>query len=117
MDGKTLIAQRSESMTNALKWEFPGGKIMDNETEFEAIQRECNEELSVQLTPIRIGNSIRHTYPHINIELIPIFCSLNNQTIQLNEHVEYRFIPSKQLKEFDFSMADIKIIEANNLTK
>lgn len=115
-DDKILITQRSELMSNPLKWEFPGGKIQNNETAFNAVKRECKEEMGILVEPFRIGTSIFHSYPHISIELIPIYCYQNNQPIQLIEHIHYRFISSVELMEFDFSHADTKIIKANNLS-
>lgn len=115
-DNKILITQRSKSMSNPLKWEFPGGKIQDDESIFNAIQRECKEEMGIQVDTLKIGKSIIHSYPHISIELIPVFCSDKNQHIQLTEHIDFRYITPEELKCIDFSQADIKIIEANNLS-
>ena len=54
-EGKVLIAKRNEgsNYTNG-KWEFPGGKVELNENEFDAIQREIKEELSVDINPSTI---------------------------------------------------------------
>ena len=44
-DNKYLIAKRSTADSNVLgKWEFPGGKLKDNEFEMDAIEREIKEE-------------------------------------------------------------------------
>ena len=42
---KILVVQRSESMPLPLKWEFPGGKIENNESEEDCIKREIKEEI------------------------------------------------------------------------
>ena len=39
-DGCILIAQRKPSGAHPLKWEFPGGKVEDNETAEAAAVRE-----------------------------------------------------------------------------
>ena len=38
-DNKILCAQRSENMSLPLKWEFPGGKIENGETEKRRINK------------------------------------------------------------------------------
>ena len=43
-DGKYLIARRSTGSSDVLgKWEFPGGKVEQEETEENAIEREIKE--------------------------------------------------------------------------
>lgn len=43
-DNKVLIARRSTGDKNVMgKWEFPGGKVEQDEDEFHAIEREIEE--------------------------------------------------------------------------
>ncbi len=42
-NGKILCAQRSEKMNLPLKWEFPGGKIEENESLEACLKREIRE--------------------------------------------------------------------------
>ena len=51
-DGLVLAAQRSETMSLPLKWEFPGGKIHDGESDLEAINRELQEEMDIEVTEV-----------------------------------------------------------------
>ena len=47
-DGKILIAKRSTGNKDVIgKWEFPGGKVEENETEKQAIEREIKEEFDI----------------------------------------------------------------------
>ena len=49
-DGKFLIAKRSTGDKNVLgKWEFPGGKVKENESELKAIEREIKEEFEIDV--------------------------------------------------------------------
>jgi 8-oxo-dGTP diphosphatase len=46
-DSKLLVCQRKRGDSNALKWEFPGGKVEEGESAAEALVRELREELGV----------------------------------------------------------------------
>lgn len=42
-ENKILIAQRSEEMSLPLKWEFPGGKVEENEDKKAVLKREITK--------------------------------------------------------------------------
>ena len=48
-DNLYLIAQRNKNKYMGLTWEFPGGKVESNETFHEALSREIQEELNIQI--------------------------------------------------------------------
>ena len=91
-DDKILVTQRSEKMKLPLKWEFPGGKVDEGETEIEALHREIMEELSVE---IEVGVRLDPTYkedPNRIICLVPYVCRMLTSPIVLTEHQQYKWI-------------------------
>ena len=50
-EGLILVAQRpySEVSYKSYKWEFPGGKVEENESPQEALEREIREELDCEI--------------------------------------------------------------------
>lgn len=46
-ENRVLLCQRKSSARYALKWEFPGGKLENNESPEECLQRELCEELGI----------------------------------------------------------------------
>jgi len=59
-DGLILIGQRRNSGSHALKWEFPGGKVEEPESNEAALVRELKEELDIEA---RIaGEIMRYEY-------------------------------------------------------
>ncbi|HLU28123.1 MAG TPA: (deoxy)nucleoside triphosphate pyrophosphohydrolase [Glycomyces sp.] len=53
--GKVLAAARAYPPEIAGLWEFPGGKVEPDESEAEALRRECREELGVE---VQIGERV-----------------------------------------------------------
>ena len=49
-DGQVLLAERPLGKAWAGYWEFPGGKIEDNETPVQGLRRELQEELGITAT-------------------------------------------------------------------
>ena len=48
--GKVLINKRPKGKDYAGYWEFPGGKVEENETPEEAIIRELKEEINIDVS-------------------------------------------------------------------
>ena len=58
-DGLILAARRTEPPALAGRWEFPGGKREPGESDHEALERECTEEMGVR---IAVGDRIGPEY-------------------------------------------------------
>ncbi|MBX0334676.1 (deoxy)nucleoside triphosphate pyrophosphohydrolase [Pontibacter sp. HSC-14F20] len=109
--GCVLITQRSESMSQALLWEFPGGKIEDGETEAGCLIREIEEELSLSVTPMQRLTPVVQVYGDKTIELIPYICQYNSGTIKLAEHRAYHWVLPQELANYYWCPADIPIVQ------
>ena len=62
-DDRILACQRHESGVFPLKWEFPGGKVKDGESEGDALRRELCEELGIVVHAAKPFFNCEHTYP------------------------------------------------------
>ena len=110
-DDKILIVQRGREMKFPFKWEFPGGKIEQNETAEDCILREIFEELNINIRIKKKLDSNIHNYPNFSIELIPFVADYIDGTINLSEHSKYLFIDKSDLPNFDWTEADIPIVK------
>lgn len=108
--GRVLITQRSESMSQAMLWEFPGGKVEEGETEEACLIREIKEELNLNITPLHRLTPVIQDYGDKTIELIPYICQYNNGTIKLAEHRAYHWVVPQDLAGYDWCSADIPIV-------
>ena len=110
-DGRVLIAKRKATDRLANKWEFPGGKVEDNETPEECLKREMQEELGIDVTVGKyLGESTYH-YNHGSIKLLAFRTYWKGGDISLEAHDDYKWILLEQFKEIDFAPADITFVE------
>ena len=109
--GRVLITQRSETMPQALLWEFPGGKVEEGETEEACLVREIQEELNLCVTPMQRLTPVVQTSGNRTIELIPYLCQYNQGAIKLAEHRAYHWIVPQDMANYDWCPADIPIMQ------
>lgn len=110
-EGKVLAGQRSAALSFPLKWEFPGGKVENNETDEEALAREIKEELDLEI-------EILHRLPETSkdqgwreIILVPFICNLKSFQITLTEHEQILWLTPAELSSLDWTEADLNVIQ------
>lgn len=112
IDGtKIFAAQRGPGSQQALKWEFPGGKVEAEETDENCLKRELDEELQMQVNILEKLPSVFHQYPDFSIELIPFLCSLANQSYYPVEHSVTGWFERDELKKLNWAKADEKVLD------
>ena len=110
-DDKILVTQRSENMKLPLKWEFPGGKLEENESEIECISREIKEEINIEIAiSSKLSNSV-FDYGNFKINLIPFIADYVSGKIILSEHKDYKLLKKTELLHLDWAEADIPIVK------
>ena len=105
-DNYYLLAKRNKNKYMGLKWEFPGGKVEENETFKEALSREILEELNVN---IDIHNKIaEESYrdDQINIILHYFLCSIHDEDISLSEHEAIEWVKKEDFTNYEFVPGD-----------
>ena len=68
-DGSFLLAQRPHGKAYAGYWEFPGGKVEAGEPVAEALRRELQEELGIDLVQAYPWITRVYSYPHASVRL------------------------------------------------
>lgn len=110
-NGKVFAARKGPDARQPLKWEFPGGKVEDNETDEECLARELDEELRMKVTILKRLPSFFHLYPEFKIELVPFLCRPVETNHQLLEHDQAGWFLPNQLKSLSWAEADAAIMD------
>ena len=108
---KFLICQRPAHKSNALLWEFVGGKVEAGETHAAALIRECREELDITVTVGDLFMELTHTYPDITVHLFLYHAAITDGTPRMLEHHDLRWITPDEIPQYTFCPADDVILE------
>ena len=90
-----LLCQRPEHKNHGGLWEFPGGKVLPNESQRSAIKRELTEELGVVSSP---SNKSTLLCVELDTQLI-----LNISFIETDIHGEPQLLEHQQMGWFKLS--------------
>lgn len=111
-DTKILLAKRSTGDINVLgKWEFPGGKVEQDENEFDAIEREIKEEFELTIKAKEFITNNVCEYPTKVVDLRLYKCDYVSGEFNLHDHSEYKWVDKEKLLEYDLAPADIPLAE------
>ena len=107
-NNKFLITLRKPDGLLGGLWEFPGGKIEEDESPEQACLREIKEEVNLKVDIVSHLAQIKHAYTHFKIRMEVFICRYLAGRIKLNGPVDHRWITLNQIDEFAFPKANHK---------
>ena len=93
------------------KFEFPGGKIENGETNEDALHRELLEELSISAKIKSFFMTVVHEYPDFELTMHSYICEVDSRDLTLCEHIDKKWLKINELNSLDWAGADIPIVE------
>ncbi|MEV6925993.1 (deoxy)nucleoside triphosphate pyrophosphohydrolase [Dactylosporangium sp. NPDC051485] len=111
-EGRVLACERAAPPEMAGRWEFPGGKVDPGETEEQALVRECQEELGVDVVVgPRVGDDIEMLGGTALLRVYVATLANGGQPIAL-EHSDLRWLGAGELHSVPWLPADAPIVYA-----
>ena len=111
-DNRVLITQRPADKQMAGMWEFPGGKVENNETPEAALMRELDEELGITtfascLAPLNFAS---HEYEEFHL-LMPLFiCRKWQGIVRGRENQALKWVKPTALHQTEMPPADKPLV-------
>lgn len=115
-EGKILATQRGYGEFKG-KWEFPGGKIEEDELDEPALIREIKEELNADINIIDFLKTIQYDYLKFHLVMHTYICTLKNdiEFVKHNEkeleHENMIWLDKTELDSLDWLPADIEAVK------
>ena len=109
-DGKYFATQRGYGDFKD-GWEFPGGKVEENETGEEALIREIKEELETTIKVDKYFDTVEYDYPKFHLSMRCYICSIVEGKLHLIEHEASKWLSKEELNDVDWLPADKIIVE------
>lgn len=109
---EVLIAKRAEDLHQGGLWEFPGGKVEQNETVEEALSRELNEELGITVETARPFIKVIHDYPDKSVLLDIWLIEKFTGQPEGRQDQPLQWVAISDLKHYAFPQANGDIVRA-----
>ncbi|MBR2368482.1 MAG: (deoxy)nucleoside triphosphate pyrophosphohydrolase [Alistipes sp.] len=109
-DGAYFATQRGYGEFEGM-WEFPGGKIEPGESSEDALKREIQEELGIDITIDKFLCTTEYDYPSFHLTMHCYLCSIASGEIELREHKSALWLTSDRLKDVAWLPADKDVID------
>ncbi|EKE25190.1 MAG: hypothetical protein ACD_5C00255G0002 [uncultured bacterium] len=108
--GKYLVAKRKAGGVVGGKWEFPGGKLEKNETLWQGLARELDEELDIKIKEGEFFDEYVLHYKNGSIKLYAYTVNNYSGKIKLREHEKIRWVTPNELHCINFTGNDKPIV-------
>jgi 8-oxo-dGTP diphosphatase len=110
--GRVLITERLCDGPFDGLWEFPGGKISGDESAGEALRRELEEELGIEITDLSPLMELHHEYPDRIVDLEFFLVSAWNGEPRGLEGQGVRWLLAAELDPVELLPADAPVVAA-----
>ncbi len=110
-DSQVLLSLRHDNAHQGGKWEFPGGKFEQGETAEQALRRELNEELNIDIGTTEPFIELTYEYPEKTVQLVVLRVLNFSGLPQGLEGQEVRWVDGNQLAGLKFPDANYPILE------
>jgi 8-oxo-dGTP diphosphatase len=112
-NGEILCTLRDQGKYDyvSFKWEFPGGKVEEGETNEQTLTRELHEELEIDVEIENFFYQVEHDYPDFHLSMAVFECKLISKEMKMNVHKGIKWLKPNDMMTLDWAAADIPVAE------
>lgn len=107
---EVFITKRPDDKHKGGFWEFPGGKVESGETIEQAIVRELDEEIGIQVTEQSLFEHLEYDYPEKSLKFDFISVTRFDNTPYGKEGQQGVWVPVCELADYEFPEANMPIL-------
>ena len=100
-----LITQRRPEATMALLWEFPGGRVLDGESDHDALARKLQDNLGVAAVVGGKSMHIQHIYDGYTLDFVVYKVSIIGEPRAVKVH-DFKWVQPEDFANYEFPSAD-----------
>jgi len=105
-DGRFLITQRRPEAVLPLLWEFPGGRVEEDEDDADALEREFRERLGAEISVGEEVSTMVHDYAGYSVTLVILEATLTSDDLKPVRVNDFRWVRSDEFDNYQFPPAD-----------
>ena len=106
-----FITKRPDKLHKGGFWEFPGGKVEEGESVEQAMTRELEEEVGIEVTEQHLFEHLEYDYPEKSLKFDFIVISNFNNEPYGKEGQEGHWVDIAKLANYQFPEANVPILE------
>jgi 8-oxo-dGTP diphosphatase len=105
-DGRYLITQRRDTAVLPSLWDFPGGRVEDDESDEAALVREVDERLGARVAVGQLISFVNHPYDKYAVDLYLYECRLLSPRLHCRAVKDYAWVTSEEMESYSFTPVD-----------
>lgn len=106
-----FITKRPDNLHKGGFWEFPGGKVEEGESVEQAMTRELEEEIGIEVTEQHLFEHLEYDYPEKSLKFDFIVISNFNNEPYGKEGQDGHWVDIPKLANYQFPEANEPILE------
>ena len=108
--GRYLITQRHDSAVLPSLWEFPGGRVLEEETDASALARTLEHRLDVSIKVGKKQLEVTHEYEDWMVVLVVYSCKIMDGELQAKRVADFAWVEPSEFSHYEFPPADARTV-------